>query len=163
MPSTSSVPTGAVVLRPGDARSIDLGGFDVRVLANGDDTNQLFSLIETGEADVGGGPPLHVHRDCAESFVVLDGRYAMHLEDGEFECGPGTFVYVPSGMVHTFRVLQPASRKLNLYTPAGMVGYFDELAAGIAAGIGEAELDAIAERYAMEVVGPVPEGYLRPE
>jgi hypothetical protein len=63
-------------------------------------------------------------------------------------------------MVHTFRTLEAVSRKLNLYTPAGMVAYFDELAAGIAAGIGEAELDEIAARYRMEVVGPVPDGYL---
>ena len=52
------------------------------------------------------------------------------------------------------------SRKLNLYTPAGMVGYFDELATAIPEGVHEAGLDAIAERYQMEVVGPVPEGYL---
>ena len=163
IPTSSGLSGGAIVLRPGEGRAIALGGFDVRVLAGGDDTNGLFSLIETSEADAGGGPPLHVHRDCAESFVVLDGRYAMHLEDAEFDCPAGSFVYVPSGMVHTFRVLEPSSRKLNLYTPAGMVGYFDELAAAIAAGRGEAELDAIAERYAMDVVGPVPEGYLRPE
>jgi hypothetical protein len=41
-----------------------------------------------------------------------------------------------------------------------MVGYFDELAAGIAAGMSGADLDEIAARYQMEVVGPVPEGYL---
>lgn len=162
-PARPPVPAGALVLRPGEARVVDLGGFDVAVLAEGAATGGAFSLIETSEADAGGGPPLHVHRDCAESFVVLDGRYAMHLEEGEFECPPGSFVYVPRGMVHTFRVLEPASRKLNLYTPAGMVGYFDELAAGIAAGMTAADLDAIADRYEMEVVGPVPEGYLRPE
>lgn len=135
----------------------------MRVLADGVTSGGLFSLIETGEAEAGGGPPLHIHRDCAESFVVLDGRYAMHLEDGEFECPAGSFVFVPKGMVHTFRVLEPASRKLNLYTPAGMVGYFDELAAGISSGMSETDLDALAERYEMEVVGPVPEGYLRSE
>jgi hypothetical protein len=92
--------------------------------------------------------------------VVLDGRYAMHLEEQEFDCPAGSFVFVPRGMVHTFRTLVPGSRKLNLYTPAGMVGYFDELAAGITAGIGDAELDEMAARYDMEVVGPVPDGYL---
>jgi hypothetical protein len=30
--------------------------------------------------------------------------------------------------VHGFRVGRVASRKLNLYTPAAMVGYFDEIA-----------------------------------
>ena len=41
-----------------------------------------------------------------------------------------------------------------------MVGYFEELAAAIASGVDESGLDAMAERYQMEIVGPVPEGYL---
>jgi len=60
-----------------------------------------------------------------------------------------------------FRVGTAPSRKLNLYTPAAMVGYFDELSAAITRG--EADSDAltdIAKRYGMEVIGPVPEGYL---
>jgi hypothetical protein len=69
-------------------------------------------------------------------------------------------VYVPRGMTHTFQTLERGSRKLNLYTPGGMVGYFDALAAGIQAGLDDAGLDVIAERFDMDVVGPVPEGYL---
>lgn len=152
---------GGIVLQPGEARVVDLDGFEVLVHADGTETGGEFSLIETGERSASGGPPLHVHRDCAETFVVLAGRYAMHLADEEFDCPAGTFVYVPKGLVHTFRTLEAGSRKLNLYTPAGMVGYFDELAAGMAAGMGAADLDALAERYEMEVVGPIPEGYLR--
>ena len=156
----ATIAGGGVVLLPGEARTIDLGGFDVVVHAGGDVTGGAFSLIETGEQAEGLGPPLHVHRDCAESFLVLAGRYRMHLDGTDFDCPPGSFVYVPRGMTHTFRALEPASRKLNLYTPAGMVGYFDALAVGIAEGLDEAGLNAIAERYQMEVVGPVPEGYL---
>lgn len=155
----ATAPEGATVLLPGEARTIDLGGFGVTVLADAAATEGAFALIETVEPEPA-GPPLHVHRDCAESFVVLAGRYAMHLDGRDFECPAGSFVYVPKGMIHTFRSLDPGSRKLNLYTPAGMVGYFDELAAGIAAGIDEAGLDEIAGRHAMDVVGPVPEGYL---
>ena len=151
---------GAHVLLPGEARMIDVGGFGVTVHADAATTDGAFSLIETAEATPGGGPPLHVHRDCAESFYVLAGAYVMHLDGREFECPTGSFVYVPRGMRHTFRIAAAESRKLNLYTPAGMVGYFDELAAGIAAGMAEADLDAIAGRYSMDVVGPVPEGYL---
>ena len=151
---------GGVVLVPGEARVVDLGGFEVVVHADGSESDGQFSLIETGERESGGGPPLHVHRDCAETFVVIAGRYAMHLGDEEFECPAGSFVYVPKGLVHTFRTLDAGSRKLNLYTPAGMVGYFDELAAGIRTGMDRADLDELAERHAMDVVGPVPEGYL---
>ena len=137
---------GGAVLLPGEARTIDIGAFLVTVHADAATTDGQFSLIETGESVEGGGPPLHIHRDCAESFVVL----------------AGSFVFVPKGTVHTFRTLDGGSRKLNLYTPAAMVGYFDELAEGIARGMSEGDLDAIAGRYAMDVVGPVPESYLEP-
>ena len=156
----ATIPGGGTVLLPGDARRIQVGGFEVLVHADAKTTDGAFSLIETTEPEAGLGPPIHVHTDCAESFVVLDGRYRMHLDGRDFECPAGSFVYVPMGMRHTFQTLEPGSRKLNLYTPAGMVGYFDELAAGIASGVDESALDEIAQRYAMEVVGPVPEGYL---
>jgi mannose-6-phosphate isomerase-like protein (cupin superfamily) len=151
---------GGVVLRPDEARTIDLGGFGVTVLADEGTSGGGFSLIETTETAAGVGPPLHVHRDCAESFYVIDGSYRMHLDGRDFECPAGSFVYIPLGMRHTFQSAEAGSRKLNLYTPSGMVGYFDELAARIAEGVDEAGLDAIAERFQMEVVGPVPEGYL---
>ena len=54
-----------------------------------------------------------------------------------------------------------ASRKLNLYTPAAMVGYFDDLSDAINKGTaGPDDLSEIANRYSMEVLGPVPEGYV---
>lgn len=151
---------GAYVLGPGEARVIDVGGFDVTVHADADSTDGAFSLIETEEAEAGAGPPLHIHRDCAESFYVLAGAYRMLIGDRAFQCEPGAFVYIPRGVLHTFQTLGADSRKLNLYTPAGMVGYFDELAAGLRTGMDEAALDEIAGRYAMEVVGVVPEKYL---
>ena len=53
------------------------------------------------------------------------------------------------------------SKKLNLYLPAAMMGYFDELSAAIAEGIADDErLRQIAVRNRVEVIGPVPEGYL---
>ena len=143
----------AFVLGPGEGRSIDLGNFAMVLKAGADDT---------GAAEPAGfGPPIHVHRDASEAFYVLAGEYVIFLEDGEHRCPTGSFVYIPAGVRHGFRVGNVPSRKLNLYTPAAMVGYFDDLSASIAAGEAEAaELDTMALRYGMEVVGPVPEGYL---
>ena len=72
----------------------------------------------------------------------------------------GSFVYVPVGLAHTFSSMTAGSRKLNLYTPAAMVGYFDELSEAITAGADETAVTAIADRYQMDVVGPIPEGYV---
>jgi quercetin dioxygenase-like cupin family protein len=150
----------AFVLGPGEGRSIDLGNFAMVVKATADDTGAAFALLEAAEP-AGFGPPIHIHRDASEAFYVLAGEYIIFLEDGEHLCPTGSFVYIPAGIRHGFRVGSVPSRKLNLYTPAAMVGYFDDLSASIAAGESDpAGLDKIAVRYGMEVVGPVPEGYL---
>ena len=92
---------------------------------------------------------------------MLEGEYVMFLEGREEVCPAGSFIFIPAGLVHGFRVGSMPSRKLNLYAPAAMVGYFDELSAALRAGSADSEaLEGIARRHGMEVVGPVPEGYL---
>ena len=150
----------AFVLKPGDGRPIDLGGFRMSVKATQEDTSGAFTLLEADEpADF--GPPLHVHRDAAEAFYVLEGEYILFIEGREYPCPAGSFIFIPAGVTHGFRVGAKPSRKLNLYAPAAMEGYFDELSAAIANGqIDDETLSEIANRYGMEVVGPVPEGYV---
>jgi hypothetical protein len=63
-------------------------------------------------------------------------------------------------VTHGFRVGDVPSRKLNLYAPAAMIGYFDELSAALDRGAADEELAGIAERHGMEITGPVPEGYV---
>ena len=148
------------ILQPGAGRSIDLGGFLMTVKATADDTDGQFTLLEATEP-ARFGPPMHIHRDAAEAFYVLEGEYVIFIDDVETRCPAGSFVYIPAGAVHGFRVGDVPSKKLNLYVPEAMVGYFDELAAAIATGeVDDAHLGAIAERYGMEVLGPVPEGYV---
>jgi quercetin dioxygenase-like cupin family protein len=150
----------AYILQPGEGRSIDLGGFQMTVKAKSEQTGGAFTLLEA-EEPAGFGPPLHIHRDAAEAFYVVDGEYVIFIEGRETLCPAGSFIFIPAGIEHGFRVGRVASRKLNLYTPAAMVGYFDDVAAAVAAG--DVEPDALAEiarRYSMDVIGPVPEGYV---
>jgi mannose-6-phosphate isomerase-like protein (cupin superfamily) len=148
------------ILQPGEGRSIDLGGFLMSVKATAEDTDGQFTLLEATEP-ANFGPPMHIHRDAAEAFYVLQGEYIIFIDDVETRCPAGSFVYIPAGAVHGFRVGSTESKKLNLYVPEAMVGYFDELAAAIATGNADDEsLGAIARRYGMEVLGPVPEGYI---
>jgi quercetin dioxygenase-like cupin family protein len=152
--------SGAYVLRPGEGSPIDLGAFQMSVKATSAETAGGFSLLEAVEPP-GFGPPLHIHRDAAEAFYVLAGEYLIFIEGREFRCPSGSFIFIPAGTPHGFRVGAVASRKLNLYTPAAMVGYFDELAAATRSGnVDSADLSKIASRYSMEVIGPVPEGYV---
>ena len=150
----------AFVLQPGEGRPIDLGNFAMTVKASVQDTGGGFTLLEADEPP-GFGPPLHIHTDAAEAFYVLDGLYRIFIEDDVFECPAGSFIFIPSGRRHGFQVGDLPSRKLNLYVPAAMIGYFDELSALVAgADPDPAAVDAIGRRYGMEVLGPVPEGYV---
>ena len=152
--------SGAFAVAPGGGRYIDLGAFGMTVKATTDETDGAFTLLEAAEPP-DFGPPMHIHHDCAEAFYVLEGEYIMFLGDEERACPAGSFIYVPVGTVHGFRVGKTASRKLNLYIPAAMVGYFDHLSDAIKAGEAtDTKLEVIATRYSVEVVGPVPEGYL---
>lgn len=152
----------AFIVPPGKGRRLDLGNFQVEVLATSDQTAGEFSLLQTQNEPPEFGPPLHLHRDASEAFFVLEGEYLMFIEDQQTLCPPGTFVYVPPSTPHTFRVVSAgAGKKLNLFSPAAMTEFFEELADAEATGSATPEiLDQIAARSRMEVLGPVPATYL---
>ena len=150
-----------VVHLPGEGRPINMGGFGMTLKVDANDTGGAFSLLEATEPP-NFGPPMHIHEDAGEAFYVLSGEYLIFVEDQEYRCPAGSFIYIPAGVIHGFRVTDLPSRKLNIYSPAAMVGYFDELADAVAT---EVQLDsdslaAMAMKYGMRVLGPVPEGYV---
>jgi hypothetical protein len=94
-------------------------------------------------------------------FYVLEGEYIMYLDDREFTCAAGSFIFIPLGVRHGFKVGDVPSRKLNFYFPAAMIGYFDDLAAALGRNdINEMELAGIARIHSMEIVGPPSERYV---
>lgn len=150
-----------IVHLPGEGRAIDMGAFGMTVKADAGDTGGSFSLLEAAEPP-GFGPPMHTHEDAGEAFYVLEGEYLIVIVDREYRCPAGSFVFIPAGLVHGFRVGTVPSRKLNIYSPAAMVGYFDDLeraAAAASAPLDDDSLVAMAARHNMRVLGPVPEGY----
>ena len=128
--------------------------------AGANETAGAVSVLEADEPP-GFGPPIHVHHNAAEAFYVLEGEYIMYLEDREVVCPAGSFIYIPQGIRHGFKVGNVPSRKLNFYFPAAMIGYFDDLAAALRGeNVDEDQLAAIAQTYSMEIVGPPSERYV---
>lgn len=144
----------AFALMPGQGRVIDLSEFEMVVKADAASTGGVVSVLEATEPP-GFGPPIHVHHDAAEVFYVLEGEYVMHLDGEEVRCPAGSFVFIPLGAKHGFKVGDVPSRKLNFYFPATMIGYFDDLAAALGrADVTDDELASIARAHSMEIVGP---------
>ena len=148
------------VVGPGEGRLIDLGDFEMTVKADAGETAGVVSVLEAEEPP-GFGPPIHVHRDSAEAFYVIECEYIMYLEDREFACPAGSFIFIPLGVRHGFRVGNVPSRKLNFYFPAAMIGYFDDLAAALGRDdVDDKGLADIARQHAMEIVGFPSERYV---
>ena len=49
------------------------------------------------------GPPPNIHYQQDEAFYVLEGTFSFLSGDETIETGPGSFVWIPRGSVHTFK------------------------------------------------------------
>lgn len=87
------------------------------ILAAGETTNGEYSLMEQ-LCPKGSGPPPHTHTQ-REMFYILDGEIIFLVGDTTIKGKAGSFVNVPPGAVHSFRVDSKTARVLNSYAPAG--------------------------------------------
>ena len=79
---------------------LHIGGFDITVLASGDDT-QAYEVFHTvGPPGTGPGPRSH---PWDETFFVLKGDVTFGVGTEETVAGPGTLVHVPGGARHWYR------------------------------------------------------------
>ncbi|HWJ82655.1 MAG TPA: quercetin 2,3-dioxygenase [Nocardioides sp.] len=89
------------------------------VKADSQRTGGLYTMIEFS-APQGFGPPQHVHRDEDEAFLILEGGMRVVCGDETWQAEPGSFVFLPRGVPHSFIVTEgPAVRGWQLTTPAG--------------------------------------------
>ena len=139
----------AIIRSPGEGTSITMGASSVVFKAEGSDGDGTFSLSETTVGAGFPGPVAHRHRRTVDSFYVLDGTLAFRLGEHELHAGPGSYVAVPPGNVHTFaNPGDEAVRVLNVMAPGGFEQYLKEAHAASAA-TPEAMAE-IASRYDFE-------------
>jgi mannose-6-phosphate isomerase-like protein (cupin superfamily) len=108
------------------------GEVEVVVKASADTTGGAFTIFEENEPV---DTPLHVHEHEDELFYVLEGEHVFQVGDQEFRAGPGGLVFAPRGVPHAQRRVVPRTgRILVLTSPAGLDGFFRELAEADRAG-----------------------------
>ncbi|EGE60530.1 UNVERIFIED_ORG: mannose-6-phosphate isomerase-like protein (cupin superfamily) [Rhizobium esperanzae] len=104
----------------------------------------------------GGGPPIHIHHNEDEVIHVIEGDYEFWCDGRLVPVGPGSSIFLPRGVPHTFRVTgTSAGRNLTILTPGGLEEFFIEAAAE-APRLPE-DMDRLlqlAERYGIEFQGP---------
>jgi mannose-6-phosphate isomerase-like protein (cupin superfamily) len=102
-----------------------------------------------------GGPAEHFHHACHELFYVLEGDYRFLIDGQVIAAPPGTFIFVPCGVRHTFRSTGAhEGRMLTALLPGGLDRYFEELARQPRGVLDPGVNAAISARHGMTVVGP---------
>jgi len=140
------------VVAPNEGRII-LDGF-VGFKLFGADTGGALAVVEHVLGPGLLGAPMHTHRNEDEYSYVLEGAITVLVGDQLIQAPAGTLVCKPRNIPHTFwnQGSIPA-RLLEIISPAGFEGYFDELAEVLSAGgppdIGR--ITALAQKYGMEM------------
>src|SRR5581483_754985 len=147
-PADGGRPISDVVVRgPGEGETVSMGGSSALFKAEISDGDGTLSLVESTLEPGFPGPVLHRHERTVDSFYVLEGTLTVRLGDDEREAGPGSYAFVPPGVVHSFanRADEPV-RMLNLMAPGGFEQYLKELAVALVPG--EAPHPAVMARIA---------------
>lgn len=150
------------ILQANEGEAIWYTAARMTLKATGTSTGGTLSLVEV-LAPPDFGPPWHVHHRDDEMFYILDGSFLFKCGDELFEGGPGSFVFLPRGIPHSFKnVGQTLGKFLVLGTPAGLDQYFvDAGTPALEEGLRPQPLDfrqmaAIAAQHGVEILGPPP-------
>jgi quercetin dioxygenase-like cupin family protein len=131
-----------------------------RLKARASDTGGALGLVEASLYR-GFGPPLHVHHREDEAFYVIEGKIRFRQADQELVGGPGTWVWGPREVPHTFMVESESARALILVTPGGFERMFEVGGVPVSESpeppVQEYDPDhtvAISRQFGFEVIGP---------
>jgi quercetin dioxygenase-like cupin family protein len=152
---------GARAVGAGEGETVWFLQNRMTVKATAELTGGAYGLVESWIAP-GASPPLHIHRLEDEAFWVLEGTVRFHVGDEEVTAGPGSYVFAPRDIPHSFIVEgDSAAHMLTLLSPGGGEQFFVD--GGVeAAGPGlPAEpvidipkLQSLGPRYGNEIIGP---------
>ena len=131
-------------------QSVWYSGWLLTFLATGQDTQGQFSLMEqvTRKGNV---PPPHIHHREDETFYVVEGEMTFSVGGRTIKATPGTMVFLPPDIVHSFTIDSEQVRILVLCTPAGAEGFFKECSTPYSE---IQKMMALAPKYGFEFVLP---------
>ncbi len=115
-------------------------------------------------ACAGAAPPVHIHHNEGEGFYLIEGTMTIWVGGTAIDASPGSYVYGPPDVPHTFVVTSPVARYLFITEPAG----FDRFVRAVSTpadkltlppAIPEHQEDpntlaTIAAEFGIEIIGP---------
>jgi mannose-6-phosphate isomerase-like protein (cupin superfamily) len=145
--------TTVKVVGPRDGKAGFLGSIGVRLMIEGPEAGDRFSLVEHPMSPRALAAPLHRHTREDEYSYVLEGRLGALLGEEVVVAGPGDLVFKPRNQWHTFwNAGDVPARILEIISPAGFERFFEELVdLGGVSQAGPETLGELCARYQLEM------------
>lgn len=147
-------------LEENEGRAVWFAGALMITKADGAQTDGRFNMMDQ-RVPPGYSVPLHVHRDEDEAWYILEGRATFYCADEQIEAGPGSWVFLPKGVPHVFKVGPEGGRLLTLTAPGGFADFVAEagepapsLSVPPPSEPDTQRLAEIAAKYGIEILGP---------
>lgn len=105
---------------------------------------------------------MHVHRDEAEVFYVLDGTIAAWAGDDVLHAGVGDALWLPPGLAHAMAITSGTARILTISAPSAFGDFVRQAGVAVAGPRPQRwafDLDRIVDAAAarrIDIVGPPP-------
>lgn len=150
-----------IIIGPGQGRTTQ-GTGDMTLIATAEETGGSIGIFE-GTSPPGDGPPRHIHYGTDELFSILEGEFLFLVGERQENVSAGTYVFVPSGTVHAYKVVgTERGRLLMAFIPGGPERLVEEFVKLSTEGEGvnrsRAQLNKmfteLNEKYDTEFVGP---------
>jgi len=124
---TLPVTTGGYALGPDDGEALWFNSALGILKATAEQTEGRFTIYEL-RLRKGFAAPLHAHKNEDEFFLVLSGEVRLQHGNNIVEGVAGSLAYTPRGIGHSFHVDSDEARLLLLFGPAGVEGFFRDVA-----------------------------------
>ena len=126
-------------------------GEQCAIRVTSEDTRGLYSLVEVISGP-GDGTPMHIHQDEDEHLLVLEGTARIAYGDSVFDLEAGNIATLLRGVPHAWG--NRSSSRLRIAVIAVPGGC--EQALQIIAKGGDIDLQAVAQQFKIQGVGPTP-------
>lgn len=148
--------SAALVVRAGcshDHAPVQVGTDQWMINVPAEATGGSLSVM-TWHGTAEGGPPLHLHIDQDEVFIVDAGEYRFQCAEDRYLLKAGDSIFLPRGLPHSFRQLSPTGSLRFLYTPAGQMEDFFAALSRLDRPPTPEHAQALFSAHGMRVVGP---------
>jgi mannose-6-phosphate isomerase-like protein (cupin superfamily) len=132
---------------------------ETSIVLSGEQTRGTLAVLIFPDEPGPPGPPLHVHANDDELFLITEGEYRFYADGDWTDVGVGAVVYLPKGVAHCYyNSGTTTARHWTLTTPSGFERFLPRFVEEMAKpnGPDRGRIAEISREYGIEILGEQP-------